>query len=285
MLSLAARILAHRATSSSNVMVTFFIDTILVLHENRVNVPARFTDKLRIVEDYTIDSIWSPRIRIKQPARGYRFALDAILLAHFLSCGESDDVLEVGCGVGVVAVLLSHLQKFRKLTCVEIQPELAGLARFNLRENGVDAAEVLDADIREISGVQADLVYSNPPYRKAGAGRLNPQEQKAIARHEIRMTLQDLFVAAERLLKPGGRLTTILPDFREQDFRGLAESRGFRFRDLQYVHSFAPEPPAFFLSTLSREAGPLRERPRLIVYETPGVYTPEARALLTAPPA
>lgn len=235
------------------------------------------------MEDYTIDSIWSPQIRIKQPARGYRFALDAVLLAHFLSCGESDDVLEVGCGAGVVAVLLSHLRKFRRLTCVEIQPELAELARFNLRENGVSRAEILSADIREVSGMHVDLLYSNPPYRKAGAGRLNPQEQKAIARHEIRMTLQDLFAAAQRLLKPNGRLTTILPDFREQEFCSLAATHGFCFRDLQYVHSFAPEPPAFFLSTLSREAGPLRERPPLTIYDAPGVYTPEARALLTAP--
>lgn len=244
-----------------------------------------FAVNLKIVEEFTVDSIWSPRIRIKQPARGYRFALDAVLLAHFLRCEAGDDLLEVGCGAGVVAVLLSHLQKFRRLTCVEIQPELADLARFNLRENGVVGAEVVNADIREVSGMQVDLLYSNPPYRKAGAGRLNPQEQKAIARHEIRMTLQDLFVAAEALLKPGGRLTTILPDFREQDFRALAESHGFCFRDLQYVRSFAPEPPAFVLSTLSREAGPLRERPRLTIYDTPGVYTPEARALLTAPPA
>ena len=244
---------------------------------------AHFAVNLTIVEDFTIDSIWSPKIRIKQPARGYRFALDAVLLAHFLRCNESDDVLEVGCGAGVIAVLLSHLRKFHKLTCVEIQPELADLARYNLIENSVARSEVLNSDIRKIDGMQVDLLYSNPPYRKAGAGRLNPQQQKAIARHEICMTLEDLFAAAQRLLNPEGRLTTILPEFREQDYSVLAASRGYCFRELWYVHSFASEPRAFVLSTLSRAVGPLQERPQITIYRSPGVYTPEAQALLTAP--
>lgn len=232
------------------------------------------------MENHTIDSIWSPEIRIKQPARGYRFGVDAVLLAQFLRCGAEDDVLEVGCGAGVIAVLLSRLQSFRKLTCVEVQTELADLARHNLVENGVGGAEVLNTDIREVAGLQVDLLYSNPPYRRAGAGRLNPQQQKAIARHEIRMTLEDLFAAAERLLKPGGRLTAILPEFREHDFRALADAHGYHFRELWYVHSFASEPPAFVLSMLSRERGSLLERQRLTVYRSPGNYTPEARALL-----
>lgn len=236
-----------------------------------------------MAEDYTIDSIWLPEIRIKQTARGYRFALDAVLLAHFLRCSEDEDVLEIGCGNGVIGVLLAHLQKFRKLVCVEIQRELADLARYNLRQNDVTNAEVLETDIRELSGVQADLIYSNPPYRRAGTGRMNPDEQKAIARHEIRMTLEDLFAAASRLLKPDGRLTTILPHFRERDFREQADRHEYRFHQFRNVHSFAPEPPAFFLSTVSRKEGVLQVHTPLVIYDAPGHYTPEAQSLFTAP--
>lgn len=234
-------------------------------------------------DEYTVDSIWSPRIRIRQPARGYRFALDAVLLAHFLRCSENDRVLEVGCGSGVIAVMLSHLQKFRSLVCVEIQPDLAQFARENLAENGVANAEVLESDIREVVGMQVDLLYSNPPYRKAGAGRLNPQEQKAIARHEIRMRLEDLFAAAGRLLAPAGRFTVILPEFRRADFRALATQHDYHFHELRFVHSTASEPPAFFLATISATAGSFEEHPRLVIYKSPGKYTSEMEDLLTAP--
>jgi tRNA1(Val) A37 N6-methylase TrmN6 len=233
--------------------------------------------------DYTIDSIWSPKIRIRQPAKGYRFALDAVLLAHFLRCDENEEVMEVGCGSGVIAVMLSHLQRYRKFTAVEIQPELAQLARENFADNNVPNAGVLEADIRSVSGPAVDLLYSNPPYRKAGEGRLNPQEQKAIARHEIRMTLEDLFAAARRLLKPAGRLSVILPEFRKQDFRALTGKNKYHFRELQEVHSFAAEPPAFFLATISPAPGPFEEYTRLVIYKSHGKYTEEMAELLTAP--
>lgn len=233
--------------------------------------------------DYTVDSIWSPKIRIRQPAKGYRFALDAVLLAHFLRCSETEDVMEVGCGSGVIGVMLSHLQRYRKLTAVEIQPELALLARENFADNNVTNAEVLEADIRATSGITVDLLYSNPPYRKAGEGLLNPQQQKAIARHEIRMTLEDLFAAADRLLKPAGRLSVILPEFRKQDFRALTARSKYYFRELQEVHSFAVEPPAFFLATVSRAPGPFEEYSRIVIYKSQGKYTEEMAELLTAP--
>jgi len=227
---------------------------------------------------HTIDSIFSDDIRIKQPKRGYRFALDAVLLAHFLRTQPADDVLEIGCGVGVIAILLSHLQRFQKITCIELQKELADLAAENLKSNHV-VGEVFAMNAKDIAGGNFDLIYSNPPYRKVGHGKLNPLKQKAVARHEIELTLSDLFECAKRLLTPGGRLSLILPDFREADFRKLVKLHKFHWHELRYVHAFADNPPQFFLATVGLQTRKCIEHPRLIIYQSPGQYTAETLRL------
>jgi tRNA1Val (adenine37-N6)-methyltransferase len=221
--------------------------------------------------DITVDSIWSADIRIAQPKRGYRFAVDAVLLAHFLKSEPETEALEIGAGCGVISILFSRLQPCKRLTAVEIQPELAELAVRNFSANGMKPfATVLEQDARELSrhfpSESFDLIFCNPPYRRVGAGKLNPNSQKAIARHELKMTLEDLFVCAGRLLKPSGRLSVILPDFRERDFRKLAEIHGFQLYELQYVHSFATEPPAFFLATAGKQPAPLLEHPPITLH-------------------
>ena len=233
---------------------------------------------------YTEDSIWSKEIRVLQPGKGYRFALDAVLLAHFVKPKPEDRLLEIGAGSGVVSILISKLNRFRSVTAIEIQKELAELCRKNFELNEIENGEIHETDVRDLSriftGVFFDQIYSNPPYRKAGSGRLNPSSQKAIARHEIKMKLQDLFDCANTFLKTAGRLTVILPAFRESDFRQLASGYHFHCHEWKHVHSFADAPPAFFLATVGKSPAAFIERPRLVIYETPGEYTQEMWKLL-----
>jgi tRNA1Val (adenine37-N6)-methyltransferase len=232
----------------------------------------------------TLDSIWNDKIKILQPARGYRFALDAVLLAHFLRIGEEEQGLEIGTGCGIITILLSQLQQFHNILMVEVQPELAKLAMENLRANSVANVRVLELDIKNLTDAipdsRFDLIFANPPYRKSGTGKLNPSGQKAIARHEIKMELEDLFVCTKRFLKPEGRLSVILPDFRESDFSRLADRYHLHWMEKRYVHSFRQEPPSFFLATLSAAPVDLIHHPPLIIYDSPGNYTPEVQRLL-----
>src|SRR5262245_7186357 len=104
------------------------------------------------MDEFTIDSIYRADIRIKQPRHGYRFALDALLLAHFLRLESHERALEVGCGSGVVLVLLAKLnQQYQSLIGVEIQPELAALATENVASNKIPNAEIIEGDIRQIA--------------------------------------------------------------------------------------------------------------------------------------
>ncbi len=143
---------------------------------------------------------------VRQPCRGYRFAVDSVLLADFAAplCGRS--VVDLGTGSGIVLLLLARLcPGLSRGVGVELQPELFECARANIEANGLSGRiEALLGDFREdLPGAAAgsfDLVVANPPYRPVGTGRRNPDRPKEIARHEVACTMDDLFRAATRLL-------------------------------------------------------------------------------------
>jgi tRNA1(Val) A37 N6-methylase TrmN6 len=236
-------------------------------------------------QSLTEDSIYRKNIRIVQPVSGYRFAIDSVLLAHFLRTSGTQRLLEVGSGSGVITVLLSALQKFESVVAVEVQEELATICKTNFERNHLNHATVYAVNVKELGNFLApasfDLIYSNPPYRKMGSGKLNPSQQKAIARHEVLMKLSDLFACAEMFLKPHGRLSLILPGFRQHDFHDLVKKFEFHLAVRQLVHSFRDGPPEFFLATVTRTASKMEELRSLVIYTEPGKYTAEMKNLLT----
>ena len=236
-------------------------------------------------EKYSVDSIWDPTIKIQQSRKGYRFAIDSVLLAHFLRLNADEEALEIGCGNGIILVLLSHLQKYKRLIGVEIQNELAELARLNIKNNHAERVEIIEADALELSErLQKNsfhLLYSNPPYRKFGTGRLNPSAEKAIARHEVRFKLNDLLNLAEEFLIDRGRLSVILPSFREEDWMELLVAAQYSVQTRQYVYSFPDTPPAFVLLNVVKHESTIDEMRPLTIYTEPGKYTHEMSALLT----
>ena len=234
--------------------------------------------------DDTTDSILSGRIRIRQPRKGYRFGIDSVLLAHFIKLNAEERALEIGCGTGVVIILLARLQKFKQIVGVEIQKEPAEYAAWNLEQNGVPDCRIVQADAKLLDRIlplnSFDLIFSNPPYRKLGSGKLNPSAEKAVARHEVSLRLQDLFQCCEQLLKPTGRLTVIMPNFRLQDFEKLISKHKYFPAEQRFVHSFSDEPPVFFLATVSKTTLSFVEYPKLVIYERPGEYTSEVEGML-----
>jgi tRNA1Val (adenine37-N6)-methyltransferase len=238
-------------------------------------------------EKFSLDSIWDSSLQIQQSRSGYRFALDAVLLAHFLRIKPNEIALEIGCGNGVIPILLSRLKKYRKIVAVEIQSELADFARSNVERNRAERVEIIHADAmrlhKRLSANSFDLIYSNPPYRKLGTGKLNPSPEKAIARHEIHLKLEDLTSLANYFLKPEGRLSLILPAFREKDWMQLLSQQKYFLIERQYVYSFLNEATAFVLATASKTLAKLKEIEPLVIYEKPGKYTDKMAKLLTKP--
>jgi tRNA1Val (adenine37-N6)-methyltransferase len=178
-----------------------------------------------------IDSFWQGRLRVWQPGRGggYRFNLDAILLAAFAPAGSR--ILDLGSGCGIVGLLLLAAGKAQQVTAVEVQPQLAELARRNARDNGFqDRLAVVQADLRDFGAGQPpfDVVVFNPPYFTGSGGRLCPEPGRDQARNERHGTQADFVVAASRLLRPGGRVAAIVRQQRGDEL--LAQCQDHRLQ-------------------------------------------------------
>ncbi|NDY42467.1 tRNA1(Val) (adenine(37)-N6)-methyltransferase [Dissulfurirhabdus thermomarina] len=210
--------------------------------------------------ELTEDHLAADGLRLLQPRRGYRFSLDALLLADFARLRPGDRVADLGTGCGVVALVLARRHPRITVTAVEIQPRLAALARENARRNGLDRrVSVVEADMAglpaEVPAGTFDHVVANPPFRPPGAGRLCPDPEEAQARHEIRVDLGGLVAAARRLLRPGGRLTLVYAAERAVDL--LTALRGARIepKRLRWVHPGPGAPARLLLVEACRDAG------------------------------
>ncbi len=176
----------------------------------------------------TLDEFLDGRLRLIQSARGYRFSIDAVLLAQFVTVKPGDVVVDLGAGCGIISLLLLLKKPVAYAIALEIQRNLADQAVRNAALNGVtDRMGVLLADLRQVPLWQpvADVVVCNPPFRRSGSGRVNPDLQRAIARHEIMASLNDILSAASAVLKPKGRLALIYPAGRLVDL--LVRMRAF----------------------------------------------------------
>lgn len=237
------------------------------------------TPEIRPAADETLDSFYHGRIRILQKKRGYRFSVDAPLLADFIRTRPGDELLEIGTGCGVIALLLS-LKPFRSLIALEVQAELADLARRNVALNGLqDRITVLPTDVRDFApGRRFDVVFSNPPYVRARGGHLSRSLQRSAAKHELRGTIFDIMRKTRELLKEGGRAYFIFPERRRQDLMTAAKEADLGLRALRAVRPRAGEPANLVLVELGPAAGTgeATTLPPLILFGDEGAYTAEA---------
>lgn len=228
-------------------------------------------------------------LSIRQPSNGYRFSIDAVLLADFASafCGEL--VLDLGTGCGVALLLLSRMcSSLRYGVGVEIQRELYEFARGNIEENGLgDRLSAVHGDFREkpagVSAGSFDLVVSNPPYRRVGEGRRNPDPQKEIARHEVACTMPELFRAAGRYLSPTGRFAMIGLPQRLGEMLACAAAERIFPDTLRFVHPYTDRPANLLLFAGSRRKPPeFSVLPPLTVYAEKGRYHAEVERIYQA---
>lgn len=227
-------------------------------------------------------------LSVRQPCGGYRFSIDSVLLADFAAAWCGEKVLDLGTGSGVILLLLAgRCGALREGVGVEIQEELWRAAMENIEENGLSGRlSARCGDFREkIVGLRAgsfDLVVSNPPFRRVGEGRRNPDRRKEIARHEIACTFPDLFAAARRFLSHRGSFAMISPAGRLPEILSLAAGSGIPPASVRLIHPFADAPAnrVLFAGTRGRAQEPVF-LPPLVVYSGPGRYHPETERILS----
>ena len=162
----------------------------------------------------TIDSFLNGKLQIIQSRQGYRFSVDALLLAEFVSVRSEDVVVDLGAGCGIISLFLAVKRKVGFIVGLELQEELASQAQRNIVLNKLEKKiAIIRGDLRHlpIGPAFAHIVVCNPPYRRQKSGRINPDSSKAIARHELSTKVDDILVAGKALLKPRGRLALIYP--------------------------------------------------------------------------
>jgi tRNA1Val (adenine37-N6)-methyltransferase len=160
------------------------------------------------------------RLKVIQSKDGYRFSIDAILLSEFVTVRPRDVVVDLGTGCGVIPLILLLTRPVGYTVGLEIQEELAEQAARNVLLNGFEEKMgVVLGDIKNppIAKKSADVVVCNPPYRQMKSGRINPDQRRAIAKHEIMISLDDILYAARSVLRKKGRLSMIYPSDRLAD--------------------------------------------------------------------
>lgn len=176
--------------------------------------------KTKIRSDERIDQFMEGRLKLIQSKDGYRFSIDAILLSQFVTVRPGDVVVDLGTGCGVILLILLLTRKVGHAFGLEIQRELASQAARNSLLNGLeDKMNIIHGDIRRppMARESADVIICNPPYRKVKSGRINPDPRRAIARHEILASIDDILRATTNILRKKGRLALIYPSVRLVD--------------------------------------------------------------------
>jgi tRNA1Val (adenine37-N6)-methyltransferase len=210
--------------------------------------------------DETLDTFFNGSLRIFQKKKGYRFSVDAVLLSQFIDVRKDERVIDLGTGCGIIPLLLSQTTEAHPFVGVEIQKGLAECARRNVILNRLDhRISILHQDFRELKGTlrsgSFDVVVSNPPYRQHRTGRVNPSLEKAIARHEITATLEDLIGMASYLLPIKGRCYLIFSAGRTVDLLTLLRGKGLEPKRLQFVHPRLEEGAKFILIESVKASG------------------------------
>lgn len=237
--------------------------------------------KVVLKENERIDDLQRNGYQIIQNPEKFCFGMDAVLLSGFARAKEGSLVLDMGTGTGIIPILMEAKTEAAHLTGLEIQEESVDMARRSVFLNGLEEKiSIITGDIKEAGNffhaASFDVITCNPPYMIGQHGITNPEDAKAIARHEILCTLEDVISQAAKLLRPGGNFFLVHRPFRLAEIMVLLHQYKLEPKRMQMVYPFVDKEPNMVLIEANRGGKPRMtvEKP-LIIYKEPGVYMPE----------
>ena len=194
---------------------------------------------------------------------------------------RGETALDLGTGTGIIPILMEAKTEAEDFKALEIQEESADMARRSVCYNHLeDKIEIVTGDIKEASAIfgasSFDVITTNPPYMIGQHGLVNPDIEKAAARHEILCTFEDVVRAAAKLLRPGGRFYLVHRPFRLAELITVLSAYHLEPKRMRLVYPYVDREPNMVLIEAVRGGGALMtaEKP-IIVYKEPGVYTDE----------
>ena len=236
---------------------------------------------INLKENERLDELQRNGYRIIQNPEKFCFGMDAVLLSGFARAKKGDRVLDMGTGTGIIPILMEAKTEASHLTGLEIQPESADMAKRSVELNHLqDKIAIVQGDMKEagtlFGAASFDVVTCNPPYIIEQHGIKNPDAPKAIARHEILCTLEDVVSQAAKVLKQGGNFYMVHRPFRLAEIMVTLQKYRLEPKRMQLVYPFVDKEPNMVLLEANRGGRPrMRVEKPLIVYREPGVYMPE----------
>ena len=234
-----------------------------------------------IREDERLDDLQIKGYKIIQHPDKFCFGMDAVLLSEFATVNEGEKALDLGTGTGILPILLEAKNAGEHYTGLEIQPESAEMARRSVLYNDLqDRIDIIEGDIKEASKIfgkaSMEVVTSNPPYMTNHHGLKNPNDAKAIARHELLCSLDDVVRESAAVLKPKGRCYFVhRPSRLVEIFEAMRKYR-IEPKRMRLVYPYVNKEPNMVLIEGVRGGRPqLTVESPLIVYDAPGKYTDE----------
>lgn len=238
---------------------------------------------MELKENERIDDLQLNNLKIIQNKEWFCFGIDSVLLSGFASrIHRNSKILDLGTGTGILALLLSAKVEGSKITGIEVQKEVAEMAKRSIELNNLkDRIEILNINVKEINkDVKYDAVVSNPPYKKEGTGIKNENSVKLISRHEIEGNLEDFIKAASITLKDNGSMYMVNRPERLVDIFENCRKYKLEPKELQIVYSKVNSKPSLILIKATKNANRyLKVLEPLYIYKENGEYTDEARKI------
>jgi len=212
----------------------------------------------RLFAGEAIDDLLHGELKLIQKKAGYRYSVDALLLADFVlpTIKPGHKILDIGAGSGVVSLILARRSRAKKILGVEIQESLAKMAARSVMLNQLEnRIQILQLDarkmVRRFTAASFDLVLSNPPFHKLGTGVISSNRERAVARYELELNMPQLLKICARMVKPQGAIALVYPMPRLKDLiRQLDKTRLFPSRLRFVFHQKGQALPILFLIEL-----------------------------------
>lgn len=237
--------------------------------------------KTCLYPDERLDDLQRNGYKIIQNPNKFCFGIDAVLLSGFADIKKGSRVLDLGTGTGIMPILLAAKTEAKSFEGLEIQEESADMARRSVAYNGLqELIHITTGNIAEASSLfgcsSFDAVVTNPPYMNDKHGLKNPDMAKAIARHEILCSLEDVVRESSRVLQPKKSLFMVHRPFRLAEIFQTLQKHHMEPKRMRLIHPYLKKEPNMVLIEAVKDGNPMiKIEPPLIVYKSPGVYTKE----------
>ena len=233
----------------------------------------------------TIEVLCEEKLKLIQNKKGYRFSIDAFLLANFVTLKRGERLLDIGTGCGIIPIYIAKRGHTNFMLGIEIQNNLFHLALKNKKINNIDQIDFLEGDIKKhaktLKKTPFHVVVSNPPYTKKGSGRASPGESRYIARYESELDLSGLLSAAASLLNNKGRFYIIYPTRRLGELVNTAGLNKLELKRLRIVYPRRDEEANLLLAEFIKDGGTgVKIEKPLYIYEN-GQITEEVKKYYT----